>query len=288
MVRSATLIFAPVPAMSTTTSPPPPGGGWAVALALLLASSLAACATAPTDPEARAEFDRNNDPVEPTNRKIFAANQFVDRNALQPIARGYRDYVPGPIRTGLHNFVGNLEQPGILVNDVLQGNAGRAWNTTQRFVINTTVGGAGLFDVATKWDRPAHEADFGQTLGVWGVASGPAVQLPFFGASNVRDGAGKVVGTFLNPATYISGGAASVVTAASGGVGLVDGRATLLPVTDSLQKSSVDYYATLRSTTEQRRAALVAQGKAGLVNANPINAAPLSVPQQGLQSTGTE
>ncbi len=105
---------------------------------------LVACASVPTDPEARAEYEHANDPAEPTNRAIFAGNQFVDRNALKPVARAYEDYVPGGVRTSLHNFVSNLREPGIAVNDVLQANFGRAWNTTQRFVINTTVGGAGL------------------------------------------------------------------------------------------------------------------------------------------------
>jgi phospholipid-binding lipoprotein MlaA len=122
---------------------------------------LVACAAVPNDPEARAAYDRANDPAEPTNRTIFAGNQFVDRNALRPVARAYEDYVPGGVRKSLHNFVANLKEPAIAVNDVLQANFSRAWNTTQRFVVNSTVGGAGLFDVASDWDLPRHEADFG-------------------------------------------------------------------------------------------------------------------------------
>ena len=235
--------------------------------AVLLASALAlvACAQAPADPAARAEFERNNDPAEPTNRAIFGANQFVDRNALRPVARTYATYVPGAVRRGLHNFVSNLEEPSTAVNDVLQGNVSRAWNTTQRFVVNTTVGGAGLFDIATDWHRPHHQADFGQTLGVWNIAPGPAVQLPLFGPSNVRDTVGKVGGLILDPLTFVGGSTLSTVTAVSGGVGVVDGRSRLLSTTDSLERSSLDYYATLRSVMAQRRASLVAQGKAGAV-----------------------
>jgi len=110
--------------------------------------SLLACARVPTDPEARAEYERNNDPAEPTNRVIFAGNLFLDRHLLKPIARGYED-LPGGVRNSFHNFVGNLGQPEVAVNDVLQGNISRAWNTTQRFAINTTIGGAGLFDAGT-------------------------------------------------------------------------------------------------------------------------------------------
>jgi phospholipid-binding lipoprotein MlaA len=237
----------------------------ATSLLVISALSLIACAHAPTDPEDRAQYERINDPAEPTNRTIFAGNQFLDRHALQPVARGYENYVPGGVRRSIHNFTGNLAQPNIAVNDVLQGNFHRAWNTTQRFAINTTAGGAGLFDVATDWDRPGHSADFGQTLGVWGVDPGPAVQLPLLGPSNVRDSVGKAVDFITKPTNYIPGGAMATISLAGSGLGLVDSRADLLPTTDTLEKSSLDYYAALRSVTAQRRAALVADGKAGLI-----------------------
>lgn len=231
----------------------------------MAALSLGACATMPTDPEARADYVSANDPAEPTNRTIFAGNQFVDRNALQPVARGYREYIPGRVRRSAANFVSNLAQPGVLVNDVLQGNVSRAWNTTQRFVINTTVGGAGLFDVATDWDRPGHQADLGQTLGVWGVASGPSVQLPLLGPSNVRDTVGAIGGFVTNPVNLATGGAASAVTATGGVLGVVGGRADLLNATDELEKNSLDYYATLRSISAQRRGAFIQEGREGRV-----------------------
>ena len=255
--------------------------GRGIALASVLA--LGACAHAPADPQARAEYERNNDPAEPTNRTIFAGNKFVDDHALQPIAHGYEDYVPGRARKSLHNFVSNLGQPAIAVNDVLQGNFSRSWNTLQRFVINTTVGGAGLFDVATDWNRPGHTADFGQTLGVWGVGPGPSVQLPLFGPSNVRDSVGKAVDLFTNPTNFIPGGAAATISTASGGAGFIDGRAGLLSTTVPLEHESLDYYAALRSAAAQRRAALVAEGKAGAVDSHkdggpsalaPVPAAP--------------
>jgi phospholipid-binding lipoprotein MlaA len=232
-----------------------------VALALTLA--VAACAHVPTDPEARAEYERTNDPAEPANRVIFAGNKFVDDHALQPIARGYENYVPSRLRKSLHNFVSNLGQPSIALNDALQANFSRSWNTIQRFAINTTVGGVGLFDVATDWNRPGHSADFGQTFGVWGIRPGPSVQLPIFGPSNVRDSVGKVADLLTNPANLASGGAVAAVGAASGGVGFIDRRAELLSTTDSLEHDSLDYYAALRSITAQRRGALVAEGKVG-------------------------
>jgi phospholipid-binding lipoprotein MlaA len=236
------------------------------ALVLTQVLSLFACARVPADPEARAEYELNNDPGEPTNRTIFAGNQFVDRHALQPVARGYDDYVPDRVQKSIHNFVGNLGQPAIAVNDVLQGNFSRAWYTTQRFAINTAIGDAGLFDVATDWNRPAHKADFGQTLGVWGIGPGPAVQLPLFGPSDVRDSVGQVVGLVTDPANFVPGGAAvTAVKATSGTAGFVDTRANLLGATDTLERNSLDYYAALRSAAAQRRAALVAEGKIGAV-----------------------
>src|SRR5216684_5685707 len=254
-----------------------------IALALTLTNT--ACAHRPADPEARAEYERNNDPAEPTNRVIFAGNKFVDVHALQPVARGYEDHVPGRVRKSLHNFVDNLGQPGIAINDVLQGNFSRSWNTLQRFVINTTVGGAGLFDVATDWDRPAHPADFGQTLGVWGIGPGPSVQLPLFGPSNVRDSVGKVIDLVSNPTNFIPGGAAATVSTATGGVGFIDGRAGLLSTTVPLEHNSLDYYAALRSAAAQRRAALVAEGKGGEVapkDAAPSALAPAPAAPQGV------
>ena len=250
----------------------------AVVLALPLA--LAACAHAPEDPEARAEYNRINDPAEPTNRTIFAGNKFLDDHAVQPVARGYQDYIPGGVRKSIHNFVSNLGQPSIAVNDVLQGNFSRSWNTVQRFAINTTVGGIGLFDVATDWDRPGHVADFGQTLGVWGVGPGPAVQLPVFGPSNVRDSFGKLADVLTNPANLASGGAVAAISATSGAAGFIDTRAGMLSTTDPLERNSLDYYAAVRSMAAQRRAALVAEGKAGdvVVQKDGEPSAPASVP----------
>ncbi|MEA2780376.1 MAG: phospholipid-binding lipoprotein MlaA [Rhodospirillaceae bacterium] len=268
--------------------PPTARRPWAAAtlasgIALALTLALAACAHPPTDPEARADYERNNDPAEPTNRVIFAGNKFVDDNALQPVARGYEDYVPGRVQKSVHNFVSNLGQPSIAVNDGLQGNFGRSWHTIQRFAINTTAGGAGFFDVATDWNRPGHFADFGQTLGVWGVDPGPSVQLPLFGASNVRDSVGKVADLLMNPINFVPGGVVTNIQIAGGGAGLIDGRADLLSTTDALEHNSLDYYAALRSMAAQHRAALVAEGKAGDVvvhkDGDPTSEAPAGAAQ---------
>jgi phospholipid-binding lipoprotein MlaA len=248
--------------------------GRAAALAVLLA--LGACAAVPTDPAARMAYDEANDPAEPTNRVIFDGNQWVDRNALQPVARAYQDYVPGGVRDGLRNFSQNLKAPVVLVNDVLQGNMGRAWTLTQRFAVNTTVGGVGLFDVAGDWDLPAHEADFGQTLGVWGVGPGPSVQLPLLGPSNLRDTAGTALGLLGDPVNYVPG--MQVVQMSGSAAGALDRRARMLPVTDDLQKNSLDYYATVRSIYAQHRAAFIEEGKAGGLPADGNGTSPTPTP----------
>ena len=248
-----------------------------VLLAGVLVLLLVSCAHVPTDPEARAAYDNANDPAEPTNRKIFAANEFIDRHALQPVARAY-EHLPSRVRLSIHNFTANLKEPEIAINDTLQGNFSRAWNTTERFAINTTVGGAGLFDVATDWDRPYHDADFGQTFGVWGIGTGPSVQLPIFGFSNVRDAIGKVGDALANPLTFIPGGAMTTIEVTGGVGGTVDRRANLLSTTDTLEKTSLDYYAALRSIEAQRRAALVAEGKAGEPDGHVYLGQPVLLP----------
>jgi phospholipid-binding lipoprotein MlaA len=219
----------------------------------------AGCASAPSDPEARIAYDEANDPIEPTNRTIFDANQFVDRNALKPVAEAYVDTVPPGIRHGLHNVLRNINEPRVGINDALQGNFDQAWATTQRFVVNTTIGGLGVFDVAQDWDLPHHDADFGQTLGVWGVGEGPFLELPLFGPSNPRDATGIVVGFLMDPFTYVTGGPISYVGYARVAATVLDERSARLADLDEIQKHSLDYYATLRSLYRQHRQDMVDQ-----------------------------
>ena len=249
-------------------------------LTILMASAalfaVSGCATPPQDPEARAAFEEANDPIEPANRVIFEGNQFLDRNLLQPVARAYAANLPDGAQHSIHNFVHNFGEPVVLINDLLQGNVSRAWVTTQRFAINSTIGIAGLLDPATGWDLPYHSADFGQTFGVWGVGTGPSLQLPIFNFSNLRDTMGLAVGLIADPLGHLSGSVAGDLRVADSGLGLVDRRAELLPATDSLEKSSVDYYGALRSVTARRRATLVQEGKTGSIKAGrgDVNGAP--------------
>jgi phospholipid-binding lipoprotein MlaA len=224
----------------------------------------------PRDPIEQGKIDAANDPAEAINREIFKGNKFLDDNVIKPAARVYNENVPQEIRQGIHNMTNNLDEPMVFANDVLQGNIERAWNTTQRFAVNTTIGVGGIFDVAETWGRPHHDADLGQTLGVWGVGTGPAVQIPVLGPSNLRDAVGKAVTGLALP--FAAHGLGVVETTASytqmgsSSVSNFDYRAKLLPNTEALEKSSQDYYAASRLTKAQLRAKLVEEGKAGRVS----------------------
>ncbi|MBV8525141.1 MAG: VacJ family lipoprotein [Acetobacteraceae bacterium] len=171
---------------------------------------LASCATPPpaSEPEALAEYRETNDPLEPTNRVFYAINNKLDTLVLRPVASGYQRVVPGPVRNGVHNFLVNLTTPIRLANDMLQGKPRRAGDTTMRFLINTTVGVVGIFDVAKDWGYPAHETDAGITLALWGIPSGPFLLLPLLGPSSPRDAAGYGADLAFGPATGFGQGAA--------------------------------------------------------------------------------
>ena len=231
----------------------------------VLAAGLAGCSTTPpAEPDVScAEIGYSvYDPAEPLNRGVFAFHRVVDDYALAPVARGYR-YLPDFFQTGVHNFVENFGEPKVFINDLLQGNPLRSVNTLGRFVLNTTVGVVGLIDVSGKVGIPRHDADFGQTFGVWGIGNGPIIELPLLGTSNSRDAAGRVLSFVVDPFGDNSETVDTLSTINTVG-GIVDGRAEALPLTDRLQQQP-DYYAALRDKMAQKRADFVADGKAGLV-----------------------
>ena len=162
------------------------------------ALTLSACATGPSSQSAGEVYD----PLEGWNRQVYAFNDGLDRVVLEPAAKGYRVITVEPIRQGVTNFLRNLNQPVVFVNTVLQGKPEPALDTVARFLLNTTVGIAGIFDPASALDVPRHTEDFGQTLGVWGVPSGAYLVLPGLGPSNVRDTAGFSIDTVFDPLTW--------------------------------------------------------------------------------------
>ena len=139
-----------------------------------------------------------NDPFEDLNRDIFVFNEKLDEKILKPTALVYRKVTPQFARTGVTNFFNNLEEIDTTINQVLQGEIKYAFNDAGRFVINTTIGLFGLIDIASKMGLEKHEEDFGQTLGVWGVSSGPYIMLPFLGPSNPRDLMSRPISSFLS------------------------------------------------------------------------------------------
>src|SRR5215475_5221789 len=231
----------------------------AVVLALLLAC--AGCATSSGDPAVADEADSDNDPAEGVNRAIFKANLAADHAVMRPVAQAYTDHVPEVVQTGIHNVVQNLKEPAVALNDLMQGNVKHAWESVQRLAVNTTVGAAGIVDVAAKWGLPPHKADFGQTLAVWGVGEGPFVELPLLGPSNPRDALGTAVDLALNPLTFVGGAPATYAGIATGGANAVDKRAQHLEDLDALERNSLDYYAALRSVYRQHREAEISAAK---------------------------
>jgi phospholipid-binding lipoprotein MlaA len=224
------------------------------------------CATPPPadDPEAVAEFEQTNDPLEPMNRAIFDFNDAVDKALIKPVAQAYRNNVPAFGRQRVRDMLNNLRSPIVLVNDILQGEPERAVQTMMRFTFNTGFGIGGLFDLATPGGIPYHDEDFGQTFGVWGIGEGPYLVLPLLGPSNPRDTAGLGVEWLADPFDIWMGnvGRDWVVWTRTGASG-VDKREEYLDTLDEIEKSSLDYYAAMRSLYRQRRAADIKNGPSG-------------------------
>ena len=231
----------------------------AVVLGLVLCCG--GCAAAPHDSTTADDADAEHDPAEPVNRAIFKVNVAADHAVMKPVAQAYVDHVPEGVQQGLHNIVQNLKEPAVAVNDALQGNVKQAWRSVQRLAVNSTVGVAGVFDMANKWGLPPHKADFGQTLALWGVGEGPFVELPLLGPSNARDAVGTVVDMAMNPLTFVGGAPATYASIGTGGANFVDMRAQHLHDLDELERNSLDYYASLRSVYRQHREAEINAAK---------------------------
>jgi phospholipid-binding lipoprotein MlaA len=226
-------------------------------VAVAAATLLAGCAT--RDTGAADVWD----PLEGPNRFIFAINQTVDMIAIRPVSVLYRDLVPKPAQRSVHNAVQNLGEPVTAINDAVQGDGHQAATTVARFLVNTTLGVAGLFDVATSFGLKKSDNDAGQTIGYYaGVQpenGGFYLMLPLIGPSNARDAVGLVADSAVDPfgiAIYsLSSSTAYWIYAGTRyGTTVIDTRVRTMTALDDLQRNSVDYYAALRSAYTQRRA----------------------------------
>ena len=239
--------------------------------ALLILLSASGCAVKPPDSatEELAEYNERNDPYEPLNRKFYEVNTALDRAVIHPVATGYRNVVPAPVRSHVHNVLTNLANPAQFTNDVLQGRPRKAGNTFMRLLINSTAGIGGVFDVASDLGFPDHDTDFGLTLALWGVPSGPFLFLPVLGPSDPRDGVGYGVNSAMDPLTWLGFGGSKALGYSRFVTGAVDTRSRLLDATDSIDRTALDPYATYRSLYQQHRESQIEEGQKDLPGTVP-------------------
>lgn len=215
----------------------------------LVVAALAGCASVQTPTP--------GDPLEGLNRTVFKFNDTLDTYALKPVAKGYAWAVPQPVRSSVTNFFSNIGDVYVAANELLELKIADGVGDVMRVVINTVFGVGGLFDVATAARLPKHSADFGVTLGHYGVPPGPYLVLPLLGPSTVRDATGLAVDYYGNPLSYVH---PSSVSWALFGVNLVNTRANLLTTVDVLSAAAIDKYSFIRNAYLQRRRFLITGG----------------------------
>lgn len=232
-----------------------------LSIILLLALGMSACTTVTkVKTKALATLEKvsettgigNNpdDPLEGFNRSMFSFNESLDSSVIKPVAQAYQNVTPSIVKTAVGNFFSNAGDVWTAVNNVLQGNFADGANDFMRFAINTTVGIGGLIDVATAGGMPKHQADFGQTLGVWGVPAGPYVVLPILGPSTLRDTVATPV-DFKGDLLYSRGSVAFRNTTSV--LRIVDKRAAALDAVNLIEEAALDKYVFIRGAYLQRR-----------------------------------
>jgi phospholipid-binding lipoprotein MlaA len=245
--------------MPLTKSPFSIGKRFRLVGVLAVSLLLSACASTTAGNE---EAPGNGDPLEGLNRMVFSINLAADFVIVRPVAELYRTVIPAPGRKAVVAFLRNLESPVVLANDILQGNIPQAGNTTARFLINITLGLAGIFDVAAKMGFPRHSEDFGQTLGVWGMGEGFYLVLPAFGPSSLRDAFGLGVDYYMDPLRYWAKDTDQErLMLARTAVRGIDARARSIETLDEIERSSIDFYATVRSLYRQQRQSEIHNGE---------------------------
>ena len=223
-------------------------------LAFILSTSLAL--------NAKDVFSSDEDPLEPINRAIFGFNEVIDDTLLEPVAKGYRAITPDPVENSVSNFFNNLGEINTIINSTLQMKLDKTISSSSRFVINSTVGIFGLFDVASSLGIESHKEDFGQTLGHYGVPAGPYLVLPFFGPSTFRDAPGFyadiAIEKSISPVhTELHHEERQAIQATN----VIDTRANLLQATKILDTAAKDKYIFLRESYLQKRTKMIADGK---------------------------
>lgn len=197
----------------------------------------------------------NPDPWEPFNRKVYVFNDYLDRYFLKPVAKGYQAVTPQFVEDGVHHMFSNLSEVSNTLNSLLQAKFVNSAESGGRLIVNSTIGLLGFFDVASKMGMQQHEEDFGQTLGYWGIGSGPYLVVPFLGPRTIRDGAGSIADSYTDP---VSEGIDHVPTRNEVlGVRVIDTRAQLLKAEELV---TGDRYIFIRDAYLQRRQFLVNDG----------------------------
>lgn len=224
---------------------------------------LSGCATAVQKP------DEIWDPLEPVNRKIYWFNDKVDTFVMEPVAKGYRDYVPDPVKEMVDNFFENLRYPVYLTSDILQLKFDQVGLHTARFMLNSTMGVGGLFDVAERHGHEIHVEDSGVTLAAWGVPAGPYLVLPFIGPSNARDAVGLIADNFLNPLYWLAyevddAQTSDAISIGSTALKVIHTRYELLEAIEATRESSLDPYSFIQSSYYQYREGLLYDGESPL------------------------
>ena len=226
-------------------------------VAALVLAAVAGCATTGGVDHQDRRTAGPKDPYETVNRKVFAFNDTVDTYALKPVAKAYNAVLPSPVRTGVHNFFGNFSDAWSAVNQLLQGKPADAGTMALRFLTNTTIGIAGIFDPATSLGLERKSEDLGLTLGHWGLEPGPYLVLPLFGSSDIRDGLALPADTYVSPALLVPKFWQGVAVDT---VGVIDTRAGLLGASQMLDELAFDRYTFMRDAYISRRRSLVYDG----------------------------
>lgn len=236
-------------------------------LIIFIAVLCSACATP----------QNNYDPLESINRPIYSFNSSLDEHIVRPVAVAYTEYIPPPLRSAVSNFMGNLDDLFGIPAALLQAKGTSAAQSTGRVLVNSTLGVGGLIDWASDMPIPKQDEDFGQTLGAWGVPTGPYLMVPFYGPLTLRDSMDKAVRLAWGPIDYIDPLAGQV---AYYGLFVTDLRASLLPL-DATINDQLDPYSFVRDTYLQRRWFKVHDG-------NPPHPLPLGEPEAGAEQSAVE